>query len=184
MPTQTLIEHVPAPSPTLAELLARPEMAYISQQTREQWASAKRGVISAPGYSADAARTLVAVRRELIKALHDAGAGLLLGSDAPQIFNVPGFSLHRELQAMVAAGLTPYEALRMGTSSPAEFFEANDSFGTIRADLAADLMLVSGNPLEDVTVLARPQGVMVRGRWLDRAEIDRGLTQIAARYRR
>ncbi len=184
VPTQTLIEHVPAPSPTLDELLARPEMAYISLQTREQWANAKRGVTSAPGYSADAARTLVAVRRELIKALHDAGGGLLLGSDAPQIFNVPGFSLHRELQAMVAAGLTPYEALRMGTSSPAEFFDANDSFGTIGQDLAADLMLVSGNPLEDVAVLARPQGVMVRGRWLDRAEIDRGLAQIAARYGR
>jgi cytosine/adenosine deaminase-related metal-dependent hydrolase len=184
VPTQTLIEHVPAPSPTLDELLARPEMAYISPQTREQWANAKRGVTSAPGYSADAARTLVAVRRELIKALHDAGAGLLLGSDAPQIFNVPGFSLHRELQAMVAAGLTPYEALRMGTASPAEFFDANDSFGMIRQDLHADLMLVSGNPLEDVTVLARPEGVMVRGRWLDRAEIDRGLAEISARYRR
>jgi imidazolonepropionase-like amidohydrolase len=184
VPTQTLIEHVPAPSPTLDELLARPEMAYISPQTREQWANAKRGVTSAPGYSADAARTLVAVRRELIKALHDAGAGLLLGSDAPQIFNVPGFSLHRELQAMVAAGLTPYEALRMGTASPAEFLDANDSFGTIRRNLAADLMLVPGNPLEDVAVLARPEGVMVRGRWLDRAEIDRGLEQIATRYRR
>jgi imidazolonepropionase-like amidohydrolase len=125
----------------------------------------------------------VAVRRELIKALHDAGAGLLLGSDAPQIFNVPGFSLHRELEAVVAAGLTPYEALRTGTANPAAFFDATAEFGTIREGLAADLILVAENPLEDVRALERIEGVMVRGRWLDRAALDAGLAEIAARYR-
>ena len=184
VPTQTLIDNVPSPSPTLDELLARPEIAYISPQTREQWANAKRNVTSAPGYDPDRARALVAVRRELIKALHDAGAGLLLGSDAPQIFNVPGFSLHRELDSIVAAGLTPYEALRTGTANPAVFFDAVDEFGTIREGLAADFMLVSGNPLEDVAALERPEGVMVRGRWVDRAALDAGLEEIAARYRR
>jgi imidazolonepropionase-like amidohydrolase len=182
VPTQTLIDNVPAPSPTVDELLARPELAYVSPQTREQWANAKRNVTSAPGYDADRALALVDVRRELIKALHDAGAGLLLGSDAPQIFNVPGFSLHRELEAIVAAGLTPYEALRTGTANPAVFFDATDEFGTIREGLVADLMLVSGNPLADVAALAHPEGVMVRGRWLDRATLDAGLEEIAARY--
>jgi imidazolonepropionase-like amidohydrolase len=138
----------------------------------------------APGYDAARARALVALRREIIKALHDAGAGLLLGSDAPQVFNVPGFSLHRELEAIVAAGLTPFEALRTGTVNPAVFFEATDEFGAVRAGLAADLILAARNPLEDVTALARPDGVMVRGRWLDRAELDRKLAEIAARYRR
>lgn len=183
VPTQTLIEHVPAPSPTVEELLARPELAYVSRPTREQWANAKRQITNAAGYDASRARALVAVRRELIKALHDAGAGLLLGSDAPQIFNVPGFSLHRELEAMLAAGLTPYQALRMGTANPAVFFDKAGEFGTIREGLAADFILAGANPLEDVTALARPQGVMVRGRWLDRAALDRGLEEIAARYR-
>ena len=183
VPTQTLIDNVPAPSPTLDELLARPELAYVSPQTREQWANAKRNVTSASGYDPDRARALVAVRRELIKALHDAGAGLLLGSDAPQIFNVPGFSLHRELESIVAAGLTPYEALRTGTANPAVFFDSVDEFGTIREGLSADFMLVDENPLEDVGALARPEGVMVRGRWLDRAALDAGLEGIAARYR-
>jgi imidazolonepropionase-like amidohydrolase len=184
VPTQTLIEHWPAPSPTVDELLAWPEMAYVSPQTREQWGNAKRQQLNSPGYDATRARALIAVRRDLIKALHDGGAGLLLGSDAPQVFNVPGFSLHRELAAMVAAGLTPYEALRMGTANPARFFEAEDEFGTIRAGLAADLILVRGNPLEDVSVLARPEGVMVRGRWLGRPAIEAGLAAIEARYRR
>jgi imidazolonepropionase-like amidohydrolase len=184
VPTQTLIEHWPAPSPTVDELLARPEMAYVSPEARASSANAKRQMTGAPGYDAARARALVALRREIIKALHDAGAGLLLGSDAPQVFNVPGFSLHRELEAIVASGLTPFEALRTGTVNPAVFFEATDEFGAVRAGLAADLILAARNPLEDVTALARPDGVMVRGRWLDRAELDRKLAEIAARYRR
>jgi imidazolonepropionase-like amidohydrolase len=184
VPTQTLILHWPSASPTVDALLARPEMAYVSPDTREQWAQAKRQIMSAQGYSAERVRALVAVRNELVKALHDAGAGLLLGSDAPQVFNVPGFSLHHELAAIVAAGLTPYEALRTGTANPAVFFDAAHEFGTIREGLAADLLLVTDTPLDDVAALARPDGVMVRGRWLDRAELDRRLAEIAARYRR
>jgi imidazolonepropionase-like amidohydrolase len=183
VPTQTLIEHWPAPSPTVDELLARPEMAYVSPETRAGWANAKRQMMSGSGYDGDVVRALVTLRRELVKALHDADAGLLLGSDAPQVFNVPGFSLHRELTSIVASGLTPFEALRTGTANPAVFFDAADDFGTIRSGLAADLLLVSRNPLADVAALARPEGVMVRGRWLDRAELDRGLAEIAARHR-
>jgi imidazolonepropionase-like amidohydrolase len=63
------------------------------------------------------------------------------------------------------------------------FFDAPDEFGTIREGLAADLVLVAANPLEDFAALARPDGVMVRGRWLDRAVLDAGLAEIAARYR-
>jgi imidazolonepropionase-like amidohydrolase len=183
VPTLTLIEHWPAATPTLDTLLARPEMAYVPPQMREQWSRAKRQITSAADYSVAKADELVRLRRELVKALHDAGAPLLLGSDAPQVFNVPGFSLHHELASMVAAGLTPYEALRTGTANPARFFDAADEFGTLRPGLAADLVLVEGNPLADVAALARPAGVMVRGRWLDRAALDERLAAIAARYR-
>jgi imidazolonepropionase-like amidohydrolase len=184
VPTQTLIEHWPAPSPTVEELLARPEMVYVPPEARDAWARAKRELVDDSGYDPARARALVSVRRDLIKALQDAGAGLLLGSDAPQVFNVPGFSLQRELVAMVAAGLTPYDALRMGTANPAIFFGKTSEFGTIREGLAADLVLAGGNPLTDVGALARPDGVMVRGRWLDRAALDARLEEIAARYRR
>ena len=135
-------------------------------------------------YSAEVARRLVEIRKRLIKALHDEGGGLLLGSDSPQVFNVPGFALHHELRMMVAAGLSPYQALRMGTASPAVFFHAEGEFGRVRPGLAADLILADGNPLEDVGVLSQPVGVMVRGRWLDRAEIDQRLAEIAVRYRK
>lgn len=183
VPTQTLIEHWPAPEPSVDLLLARPEMAFVSPQMRSQWANAKRQQLGAAGYSPERARALVALRRELVKALHEGGAGLLLGSDAPQVFNVPGFSLHREIAAMIAAGLTPYEVLRTGTANPAKFFNAEHQFGSVSEGLAADLLLLAANPLVSPEILARPEGVMVRGRWLDRATLDQRLGQIAERYR-
>jgi len=115
----------------------------------------------------------VSLRHELILALHRAGAGLLLGSDSPQIFNVPGFAIHRELKFLVEAGLTPYEALRTGTVNAARFFSSEDEFGTVQTGLIADLLLLDANPLVDIANSRRIHGVMARGRWLSEQEIDR-----------
>lgn len=182
VPTQSLIDHFAAPEPDADALAARPEMAYVAPAMLEQWVRSKRQLMGSPGYTEAKARRLVAVRHALIAALHEAGAGLLLGSDAPQVFNVPGFSIHRELEAIVAAGLTPYEVLRTGTVNPAAFFGLEDEFGAVREGLAADLVLVGANPLEDVGAMRRPDGVMVRGRWLDRESLDARLEQIAERH--
>lgn len=114
--------------------------------------------------------------------LHEAGVGVLLGSDSPQIFNVPGFSIHRELAAMVAAGLTPQDALLAGTVAPARFFGRSDDFGRLRVGLAADLVLLAEDPTADIGHTRSIRGVMVRGRWLDRAALDEQLQGIAARY--
>ena len=118
-------------------------------------------------------------RRRLIKALHESGAGLVLGSDAPQIYNVPGFSIHRELEAMVAAGLTPYEALETGTRNVAAFFGTLPRSGTIEAGKQADLILLTANPLENIRNTTRRAGVMLRGRWFPQAELDQRLAEIA-----
>ncbi len=67
--------------------------------------------MAAGGFDPKIATLAIELRRRIIFALHRAKAGLLLGSDAPQVFNVPGFSLHRELDVLVDAGLTPFEAL-------------------------------------------------------------------------
>jgi len=106
---------------------------------------------------------------------------MLLGSDSPQTYNIPGFATHRELVAMVAAGLTPYEALRTATAAPAEFFGARGKFGTIVAGAEADLVLLKSDPLQDIGNTQSIEGVMVRGRWLDRAYLDSGLRDIEKR---
>jgi imidazolonepropionase-like amidohydrolase len=98
---------------------------------------------------------------------------LLLGSDAPQIFNVPGFSIHRELQYLVDAGLTPYEALLTGTVNPARYFGRQSQGGTIEIGKEADLVLLDANPLEDISASSQISGVMLRGRWVAKPEINR-----------
>jgi imidazolonepropionase-like amidohydrolase len=114
----------------------------------------------------------LSIRRNLIKALHAAGAGLLLGTDAPAWGGDYGFSVHQELQAFVAAGLTPYQALETSTRNVAAFLGTLDSAGTIAAGKRADLVLLSANPLEDIRHTVMPAGVMVNGRWLPKAKLD------------
>lgn len=183
VPTQTLYENLFGPAP-VAEFEARPEMRYVPRKLREQYATAKRQIFENPSVTADFARRYVDTRRQLIRALHAGGVGVLLGSDSPQTYNVPGFATHRELQAMVAAGLTPYEALRTATAAPAEFFGAAGKFGTIVVGAEADLVLLESDPLQDIANTQSIEGVMVRGRWLDRTYLDGGLRDIEERMGR
>ena len=163
VPTETLFEFRVSEE-AATDIANRPEMQYVTPATVKQWVSVKEGLIRERGYSADVAATAIAVRRELVRRLHEAGGLILLGSDAPQVFNVPGFSLHRELELMVASGLSPFDALRTGTTAPAEFLGLDT--GTVQPGKIADLMLLDANPLADITSSRRVHGVLVRGRWL------------------
>lgn len=178
VPTQTLMENL-AGDVSVAVLARRPEMRYVPQTTAAQWAEEKNSILKETGASRESARRTMEIRRKLIKALHEGGAGLLLGSDAPQIYNVPGFSIHRELETIVAAGLTPYQALETGTRNVALFFGNLAEAGTIEAGKRADLVLLEGNPLNDIRNTIRRAGVMVRGRWLSAADIQSRLATLA-----
>ncbi|MBT8090869.1 MAG: amidohydrolase family protein [Gammaproteobacteria bacterium] len=163
VPTQVLVEQLVSTVP-VEDLRNRPEMKYMPKRTVQDWAAAKEAQIAERGFDAGTAALAIELRRRLIFALHDSGARLLLGSDAPQIFNVPGFSAHRELEALVASGLTPFEALQTGTAAVAEFLGTNA--GHVQAGKDADLVLLDANPLEDIQNSRRIHGVMLRGVWL------------------
>jgi imidazolonepropionase-like amidohydrolase len=178
-PTQILIDNLYA-GPPLEEIAARPEMRYVPPAMLEQWKSGA-AQFRGPDFDAAAARRFVELRRKLIRALRDAGAGLLLGADAPQVFNVPGFATLRELEAMVAAGLTPYQALEMGTKNPAIAMGVPASFGTVEVGRRADLLLLEANPLVDIRNVWKRAGVVLAGRWLPAREIEARLAEIAAR---
>lgn len=164
------------------ELLEWPEVRYVPPQQASSWAGAVRSGQQSPLFSPENGAALLELRRRVLLELHRAGAGILLGSDAPQVFNVPGFAMHRELAEYVTAGLSPYEALRTGSVAVAEFYGVLDERGTVEEGKVADLMLVRGNPLDDVANVRDPAGVMLRGRWLSGEEIDRRLEAIAAGY--
>ena len=178
VPTLSLVEHLASDTPA-GEMIAWPEMRYMPQRVREGWVEAKHRFQARDDFQPDAARALVELRQELTRALHAAGAPIALGSDAPQFFNVPGFSIHHEMEMMVAAGLTPYEVLATGTREPARYFGTPDAFGTVEPGRRADLILLEANPLDDVANVQRRIGVMVRGQWLPEADIQSRLDTIA-----
>lgn len=177
-PTQVLMENL-ITAGSAEELARRPEMRYVPAAAVAQWSEAKNTMLQETGSTQASARRMIEVRRRLIKALHDAGAGLLLGSDAPQVWNVPGYSTHRELESLVAAGLTPWQALETGTRNVAAYLGTTEETGTIQAGKRADLVLLQADPLADIRNTTRRAGVMVRGRWLPQAEIEARLDAIA-----
>jgi imidazolonepropionase-like amidohydrolase len=181
VPTQSLIENM-ASTESPESMAAWPSMRYMPPQQVQGWVQQKEGFLASPAYNPEDAALAIDVRRRIIKALHDAGAGLLLGSDAPQVFQVPGFSIQHELEILVESGLTPYEALRVGTYNVAEYFDSLDEFGTVATGMSADFVVVNGDPLADITNMADRAGVMIRGRWVPASEIEERLETIAASY--
>lgn len=174
VPTQSLFEH--AVSPTSPDEMAYwPEMKYMPQGTVRRWQNSKAELQADAQYTPATAERAIRLRRMLILTLHEAGAGLLLGSDSPQIFNVPGFALHRELACLVEAGLSPYDAIATGTVNIAAFFGESDSHGTVEPGKSAELVMLDANPLDDIANTRRVHGVMLRGRWLSRRDLDRML---------
>lgn len=179
VPTQVLVEQRIDATP-VEDLRLRPEMKFMPVETVEGWIAAKERQLAERGFDAETAAQAISLRRRLILELHRAGAGLLLGSDAPQVFNVPGFSLHRELDVLVESGLTPYEALATGTTAVAEFLGTNT--GTVAVGKSADLVLVDANPLDDIRNSRRIHGVMLRGEWLSSKRLDELLATYAAGF--
>ncbi|MDP9201902.1 MAG: amidohydrolase family protein [Gemmatimonadota bacterium] len=110
--------------------------------------------------------------------LKNAGVKLLAGTDMPQAFVYPGFSLHEELALLVRSGLTPLEALRAATYNPAEYLGALDSLGTVSQGNIADLVLLDADPLVDIRNTRRISAVIANGRLFDAAARARLLTHV------
>ena len=178
VPTQVMMERWVGPEAPEA-LGQEPEMKYMPPNTLNNWIRTKKQVIEAPNYSAEEAEQFNELRRKIIKKLHDGGAKFILGSDAPQVFNVPGFSIQRELEAMTRSGFTPLEAIQSGTINPAIFFSAEGEYGVIKPGASADLILLQENPLENINNTRSQLGVMVRGKWMTKADIQKRLDEIA-----
>ncbi|HEX6049571.1 MAG TPA: amidohydrolase family protein, partial [Gemmatimonadaceae bacterium] len=174
VPTQILMDNY-ANDATGDELTSLPEFRYWVPQQVAAWRTNKNNLLAQAAVPREQRQEFIALRRRLIKALYDGGVPFLLGSDAPQLWNVPGFSAHRELAALVAAGLTPYQALRTGTVDVAKFMGEEGKAGVVRVGARADLMLLDANPLTAIGNSLRINGVVVNGRWIGPAERDRML---------
>jgi imidazolonepropionase-like amidohydrolase len=176
VPTQVLMDSLL--SEESAESMARwPEMKYMPAETIQGWIKQKAG--QAAKFTAADRQKFLVLRRKILKALLDAGVPFALGSDAPQWWNVPGFSAHRELESLVAAGFTPFQALQSGTLNPARYFGTTSSTGTVATGKRADLVLLDANPLDEITNTTKIAGVLINGRWMSRADLDKRLAEFS-----
>jgi hypothetical protein len=109
--------------------------------------------------------------RFLTGRMHQRGVPIGAGTDTPIFLSIPGYSLHEELEQLVAAGLSPLEALRAATVRPAEFFSIEDDIGTVDPGKRADLVLLDADPLSDIRNTRQISGVISKGRFYVPAEL-------------
>ncbi len=188
MPNTAFIRSLMAQLEDLDAELAHPDVRYLSPRVRVWWE---------PRYNYYTNRDNAAVFLEqtrakyrwllpLVAAMHREGVPLLLGSDAAVPVALPGRAVHDELDDLVAAGLTPFEALQTATSNVSSFaathLPQHPGFGTLRVGHRADLLLVQANPLDSISNLRMIDGVMARGRWFTPTELTTLLDEAAARF--
>jgi imidazolonepropionase-like amidohydrolase len=172
---------------SIQALLRAAELAYAAPQQRLNWAPMLNRYANAwrdrrPTVSRYLGE-VVRLQRAITLAFYRAGVPLMTGTDAEFLGAQPGFGLHTELEIFVDLGMTPIDALRAATVTPAAVLRIADSVGTIAPGKVADLVLLAANPLTDIRNTRRISGVFRAGRWLPRTEIAKALDSLANSYR-
>lgn len=174
-PTMTIVRFTLCMEP-LQNALAKPEMEYLPTFQVDRWIKLSKEVVCKAHVDVAVAQIVQQNRERLLRELNDVGAPILFGTDSPNLFEVPGFSVYEELAAMQQAGLSPYDVLLSATRRVGEYLHENA--GTIRVGARADLILLDANPLENIANVRKEVGVMLRGRWLTHPELQRTLQRI------
>ena len=162
-----------------------PELVYAGRSwTEQRWPKAQTSIARTLDTEPLPVRArFVSHELDIVRKLHAARVGFLAGTDTPAgVDLLPGASLHLELQRFVAAGFTPLEALQTATLNPARFLNRQQDFGSVQAGRLADLVLLSANPLTDITNTRRIVGVLADGQYLsqaDLAQLRKRLQQVA-----
>jgi imidazolonepropionase-like amidohydrolase len=146
-----------------------PRWKYLRDDERTRW---QRNLSTRTAQDDALDRQRWRVGRSIVSAMHDAGVTLLAGTDTPMPKVYPGYSLHEELALLVRSGLTPREALRSATLSPARYLGMARDTGSIAVGKRADVILLDANPLKDIRNTRRINAVVIGGRLLRRADLD------------
>src|SRR4029453_11726309 len=154
-------------------VLARAEIKFVNPETYAWWRTDR-------GHDSSANRRMEPFLKEMVRVFRDHGVRLLAGTDYYLFGLTPGFGLHRELQALVEAGVTPYQALETATRNPAEFLGQMEEAGTVTVGKVANLLVLDANPLLDIRNTTHRAGVVLRGRWFPPKTLDGWLDSLAA----
>jgi len=182
-PTLTLFDryfgYIPAD-----EFRRAPEMKYLPGLLIQQWVNTKKQLEATGVLSKENVAPYLEFRRKLFLSLHQAGVPIIMASDSPQVFNVPGFSIHHEIALMSEAGMSNYEILKTGSVNTAEYMGMENKWGMIKKGMAADFVLVEKNPLEDLATMQKPIAVVIQGKMIERAELQKELDRIEQNHLR
>ncbi len=153
-----------------AERFGNPELQRIPRAVRADWPAPASAATPAAIASLD--RRTWDLYMEMVARMQADGVPLLAGSGTGNAWTYPGEELHKELELLVKAGLTPAEALRTATVNPAKFLDADDSFGSVQPGRLADLVLLDADPLADVRNTRQIDGVFLGGVYLPKKNLD------------
>jgi len=157
-----------------------PAVSYLPEQIQQEWIARTSDVKPATAEQLAQQAKYTRLTWRIVKMMQDTGVDLLAGSDSGDPYVIQGFSLHQELQNLVKAGLTPAQALRTATLEPAKLFHKEATLGTIGPGKEADLVLLTANPLQDISNTLKIDAVMVKGLLLGRGQLDRMLRERSA----
>jgi Amidohydrolase family len=165
----TALTNAVADPQTVDRRMAESDIEFLPPDIRGNWLAAR------PAKASDRFVPELATLKKLTRALSEAGVPLLTGTDSPAGL-IPGTSVDEDLDQLVGAGLTPFQALSAATRTPGQFIHryepGAEEFGTITPGKSADLVMLGANPLVDVRNAREPLGVMVRGRWFESRELQ------------
>ena len=161
--------------PTLEDsALSDDREQYIPPRTLAIWKKARAEQIRALSpQDSELHAQLLRKSMHVVTEMQKAGVRILAGTDSPAPYVFPGSGLHHELQLLVEAGLTPLEALQSATKSPAEFLHTAKDSGTVEKGKLADLVLLDANPLDDIRNTRKIDAVILRGKLLGGAALDK-----------
>jgi imidazolonepropionase-like amidohydrolase len=175
-PTLSIFHQIIAQIADLDAVLHRPAMRYMPAPILSDWLPPNNLYVNRwPLQQIALFHAQYSVMKSLVRGLRDAGVPLLVGTDPMAPCQIPGFSMKDEFEQMAAAGLSPMEVLRAATSNAAQFLGTVRETGTVAPGKVADLILLDANPLEDVDNVFLQDGVILRGRWFPRSELQERL---------
>lgn len=154
-----------------------PRLKYVPASVREKWDPETLWKQTSPAQLAEMKKQF-ARETELVNVMHRAGVQFMAGTDGPDPYVFPGFSLHEELELLVKSGFSPAQALQAATFNPALFLTKLDKYGVVERGQVADLVLLDANPLEDIRNTRKILAVVVGGKYYSRDDLDKMLQQV------
>lgn len=180
-PTLTTMKWILSQSQSLDALRNNPDLKYVHPLLQSKWLTANN---YNRGSNADRVvhfTRIVDFNNRLVKACYEAGVPIVVGTDTGASGLIAGFSVHDELELLVATGMEPKDALNSATHLPATWLGIDNIVGTVQEGKLADLVLLDANPLDDIKNTRRISGVFINGQWLDRSNIQGMLSDLSRR---